>query len=91
MRKTVAEDTTYRWLILRLSPLHSADHGGASRRAGTSGKSAFDVGAAETRATELAPSDTACVWAEKPVSPWRDSSGSPAACHPKTERKNTEE
>lgn len=47
----------------------SANHAGASRRAGTAGKSAFDVRAAETRATELLLSDTACVWAKKAVSP----------------------
>lgn len=46
----------------------SANQAGASGRAGTAGKSVFDVRAAETLATELLLPDTACAWAKKPVS-----------------------
>lgn len=66
----VKSDMTCHSWILRLCIflLHSANHAGASRRAGTAGKSVFDVRAAESQATELPLSDTACVWAKKPVS-----------------------
>lgn len=40
------------------------------------GKSVFDVRDAESQATELLRSDTACVWAKKTSLPGHDSSGS---------------
>lgn len=66
-----AEDTTcHSWiLLLCVLLLHSANHARASGRAGTAGKSVFDVSTAESQTTELLFSDTACVLAKKPVSP----------------------